>query len=218
MSNKNEIVQVSQQAPIKSSLQNIGAAIQQSIICKSNCKLCNSKARMQAQKAYDQGISTKRIHAILITQHKQDISYRAVNNHFQQHYSRQKTQMQMKQYLQDLNKYKAQKQNRAVDLMDRKTAISKMFFTLSAKHDVLTDLQQIRKNVAALKTVGDMLSSVQAQIDVLKKQSQPIVLVLQKLAQIVKQRSQKTQNQQVKQELHLVIKQLSAQCQGIFAT
>ena len=215
MTNSKELANVNEKFEVESSLKRIQSTVQNSVICKSNCKLCNSQYRLQVQKMCDQGRTMKYIHAFLV-ENKQDISYKAVNNHFQQHYSRQKTQIQMKEYLQDLTQYQVQKQNRTRDLLDRKGMFNKMLVQMAARHDTLTDLQQMRKNASALKTINDSIINIQTQIDIINKQSQPVVLILQKLTQIARQISQGTDNQQVKMALNKFLKQLSAECQGLW--
>jgi len=186
------------------------------VITKPNCKLCNSPNRLAAEKMFDEGKTFKSIHKFLAEQ-GEHLDYKSVCRHFNEHYTRQKTNLMLTEYLEDFATYRIDQVGDLDRLETRRDMVEKSLLVLAAQNDTTDNVNEMRKNATALKALSDTVSSIESQINDIKKENEPIVIVLKTLEVIISEAIQETDNDQVKKALIELLNDFEERVDGLFS-
>lgn len=186
------------------------------VITKPNCKLCNSPNRLAAEKMFDEGKTFKSIHKFLAEQ-GEHLDYKSVCRHFNEHYTRQKTNLMLTEYLEDFAAYRIDQVGDLDRLETRRDMVEKSLLVLAAQNDTTDNVNEMRKNATALKALSDTVSSIESQINDIKKENEPIVIVLKTLEVIISEAIQETDNDQVKKALIELLNDFEERVDGLFS-
>jgi len=186
------------------------------VITKPNCKLCNSPNRLEAEKMFDENKTFKSIHKFLSDQGEQ-FDYKSVCRHFNEHYTRQKTNLMLTEYLEDFAAYRIDQVGDLDRLETRRDMVEKSLLVLAAQNDTTDNVNEMRKNATALKALSDTVSSIESQINDIKKENEPIVIVLKTLEVIISEAIQETDNDQVKKALIELLNDFEERVDGLFS-
>lgn len=181
-------------------LEKLKKNIEDTVMVKPNCKICNSKNRLEVEKLYDQGRNFTYIFKWL-EQNEDPVCYNSVRSHFKEHYERQKIALMVNEYTDNLSKYRIDQVDEIDRLETRRSMFEKSLLTLSAINDTTTDGEELRKNATALKNLNDSIINIEKQIDAIKKEHEPIILVLKTLQVLINESINETDSQAVKKAL-----------------
>lgn len=148
-------------------------------IVKSNCKLCNSIYRTEAEEMFADGKSPFYVYKWLKTK-KEEISDRAVHNHYVQHYRKPMLEAQIKAYaenLQDYSKIKMQEEDR---LHLYATLLDQQIHTLASSLAVAS-LDDTRKTHDTLIKLIDQAVKIQERIRALHANDEPVKILVERI-------------------------------------
>lgn len=184
------------------------------IIQRPNCKLCNSEKRIEAENMYESRKSILQIHK-WISQYE-EVSYPAVRNHLENHYVKQKNEILIKEYKEDVKKYAEEHKDKIQSLLHRKAIFEKTLYEMSAKNELITEVEQQRKNANSLKSLNDSIIAIENQIDNIQKRIEPVIIILEKLRSIVSDKMQENISNDCKEILIEVISKLEEEADNLF--
>lgn len=197
-------------------LEKLKENIDSIVICKANCKLCNSPNRLEAEKLYDEGKTFKTIHKFL-TDQGESYDYKSVCRHFNEHYTRQKTNLMVAEYLEGFSEYRIDQVADLDRLETRRDMVEKSLLVLAAQNDTTTNMNEMRKNATAMKALSDTVSSIESQINEIKKENEPVVIVLKTLEVIISEAIQESDNEQVQKALIALLNDFEERVDGLFS-
>lgn len=189
--------------------------IEKIVIKKSNCKLCNSPNRLEAEKLYDENKTFKSIHKFLEEQ-GESYDYKSVCRHFNEHYERQKVNLVVSEYIEGFVSYRVNQVNELDRLETRRDMFEKALLVLAAQNDTAKDMNEIRKNATALKALNDSISSIETQINEIKKENEPIVIVLKTLEVLISEFIQEAESEDIKKALVSLLNDFEERVDGLF--
>lgn len=187
-----------------SSIEEISGNIKnEGVIVKSNCKMCNSRNRLEAEELYEKygygGI--QKACDLLNKTYNEDISYIAIARHLRNHYERQKTQVFIKEYAENFKIYKSIYTDKKRSLEDTRVMLQKSFVEQMSIADSLSDSVEKRKSIELATKIATTLSSITAQINEIDKASQPYVIMLENLKHIIVDKIKESKNDDIKNAL-----------------
>lgn len=212
MSDKNEIMNPDDG---DNYFKKLGENIEDTVITKPNCKLCNSKLRAKAEALYDQKKNFKYIEKWLES-NGDPINYKSICNHFREHVERQNTDLIVKEYVDHLSKYRINQTDDMERLEARRDMFEKSLLVLSAKNDTTSNLEELRKNAAALKSLNDSIVNIEKQIGDIKKENEPVIVVLKTLQVLINENLRQTDSQEVKKALVGLLDEFKERVDGLF--
>ncbi len=184
------------------------------IIIKSNCKLCNSSNRADAENEYEkQNYNVQAVLNFLIKK-GENITYNAVQRHLERHYLAQERNIRLKEYAEDLAPILRSRQERRVQLSERVAILEKQLWSLSMELET-ADLDQKIKGTAAVKQLSDTIASHEAEIYNIDKEAEPIALLMNNLRTIISDEVKKTKNEETKTVLVGLFDKLAASVSGV---
>jgi hypothetical protein len=148
-------------------------------VIKSNCKLCNSVNRQEAEEMFAQGKSSFSIYKWLKTK-GESISDRAVHNHLIEHYQNIAIQDKIKIYadnLQDYSKIRASEEEKIrlySILLDRQIHI--LASQISPNNN-----EETRKSNENLIKLVDQAIKLQERINNIRSQNEPLRVFIEKI-------------------------------------
>lgn len=193
----------------------LGNNIEDTVITKPNCKLCNSKLRVKAEKLYDQKRNFKYIEKWL-EENGESINYKSICNHFREHVERQNTDLMVREYVDHLSKYRINQADDMDRLEARRDMFEKSLLVLSARNDTTTNLEELRKNAAALKSLNDSIGNIEKQIGDIRKENEPVIVVLKTLQVLINENLKQTESQEVKKALVDLLDEFKERVDGLF--
>lgn len=152
-------------------------------IVKTNCKLCNSIYRTEAEEMFAEGKNPHYVYKWLKGK-KEDISDKAVHNHFVQHYQKPMIEARIKVYaenLEDYSKIKMQDEDRLrlySSLLDQQ-----IHMLASAIHQ--TNPEEMRKGNETLIKLIDQATKVQERINALQTENEPVKILIERLNNVM---------------------------------
>ena len=210
MSDKNEIVHSDDDY-----FKKIGNSVENTLIIKPNCKLCNSKFRAEAETLYEEKKNFKYIHKWLESK-GESMNYKSVCNHFREHVERQNTDLMVKEYADHMSKYRLDQTDDMERLEARRDMFEKSLIVLSAKNDTTQNTEELRKNAAALKSLNDSIVNIEKQISEIKKENEPVIVVLKTLQVLINENLKQTDSQEVKKALVGLLDEFKERVDGLF--
>ena len=148
-------------------------------IVRTNCKLCNSIYRTEAEEMFAEGKSPFFVYKWLKAK-KEDISDKAVHNHFVQHYQKPMLEAKIKAYAENLEDYSKIKMADEDRLRLYSSLLDQQIHVLAASISV-TDVDDMRKNHDTLIKLIDQAVKVQEKIKALQQENEPVKILVQRL-------------------------------------
>jgi hypothetical protein len=196
-------------------LEKIASQIKDKVITKSNCKLCNSKYRTESEQLYEKTNKNFRAVEKLLTKNSEKISYQAIRNHFKTHYEQQKMDLQVKEYIENIAKFRVEDTDRKSGLEERKIMLEQHMIQLAAMGQGAITSEEMRKDANALKALSDAILGIDRELAEVDKRMEPAILIVQILTEIVKTKVRKTKSQEHKGDLLDILTLLEAQTQDV---
>tara|TARA_Y100000310_G_C20617852_1_gene781625 strand:+ start:958 stop:1614 length:657 start_codon:yes stop_codon:yes gene_type:complete len=196
-------------------LEKIAGQIKDKVITKSNCKLCNSKYRTESEKLYENTNKNLRAVEKFLAKNSEKISYQAIRNHFKMHYEQQKMDLQVKEYIENVAKFRVEHADRKSALEERKMMLEQHMIQLAAMGQGAITSEEMRKDANALKALSDAILGIDRELAEIDRKMEPAILIIQILTKIVEAKIRKTKSQEHKSDLADILEQLSAQTEDV---
>lgn len=186
------------------------------VVNKPNCKLCNSPNRLDAEKLFDQNKTFKSIHIFLEAQ-GESYDYKSVCRHFNEHYTRQRINLIVQEYIDGFVDYRVDQVNDLDRLETRRDMFEKALIVLAAQNDTTTNMSEFRKNATALKALNDSVSSIESQMNEIKKENEPIIIVLKTLEVLISDAIRDSDSDEIKNALVSLLSDFEERVDGLFS-
>lgn len=184
-----------------------------SVIIRSNCKLCNSSHRSEAESLYAETNNASSVLRMLKSK-GEDMSLPAIAGHLRNHFIDVTKQEKMKYYVQDLEKWKDIQATKEERLKTYLAIIEKRMFQIAAATDDRIDAEAI-KMTEMLNKLIDQASALQSQIDEEHSRIEPARIVIKKLQEIVEIRVKTSKSIELKNSLIELVTDLQDNIGGL---
>jgi len=165
-------------------------------VLKSNCKMCNSIYRKEAEEFFAEGKSSHFIYKWLKGKNE-EISDRAVHNHFMQHYHKPMIEQRMKAYAESLEDYSKIHMEEEQRLNLYLIALDQQIHNLnSCIGNIYSD--DMRKSQETLTKLIDQSMKIQEKIRSLKQENEPIKILVERLNNVMTIKWNETKSQEAK--------------------
>lgn len=170
--------------------------ISDTVVKRPNCKLCMSKYRAEVEKMYSEKKMLKSIMEFL--KEKGEVhTLPAISNHCHYHYDKQHMDLSIKEYIEDVCRYKLKDFNKKHILEERRAMLTKSIISLAAQAEG-KDLDTQRKNLMTVKSLSDSILNIEIEMDKIDKAMEPVFLFAGALKQVITDKIKDTDNQEVK--------------------
>lgn len=154
-------------------------------ITKTNCKLCNSELREEAEAMYE---GQRRKNYTEIVGHLSTkgvlISVNAVKNHMLRHYEKEQRNLVLSEYSQDLEEWMKIHDNKLEALRARIAILDREMATIASIGEEL-DIIERRKNAETIKKIAETILSHEEKLKEYEEQLEPARVVLNHLKDII---------------------------------
>lgn len=179
----------------------------------SNCKLCNSPIRQQAEELYIQTKNISHVHRFL-EQNDNKISWSCVRNHLLSHLASALSQERVEDYCKNMAEWCSIEKKKEQRLDALMAMLERRVMQLSAVADGRDDNESLRISDTIVKLVSTILS-IQQQVDDYRKTTEPVKIVIEKIQQIVQVQLSATPSQEVRKVLMNVVDVLEHDLGGL---
>ena len=176
------------------------------IVNKSNCKLCQSKFRLEAEAEYEKSNNMRFVHTLLKSK-GDDMCYHSVRGHLLNHYKKQEKAMILKEYADNLKEWLSTGGTRKSALLERIAMFSREMAIIAAETEGLS-LESRIKSLEALKKAGDTVTALEDKIDEIDKDMEPVFIIVNEFQNIISKKIKQTQSQEVKGVLASLLEEL----------
>lgn len=184
-------------------------------IVKTNCKLCNSIYRTEAEEMFAEGKSAHYVYKWLKAK-KEDISDKAVHNHFVQHYQKPMIEARIKAYAENLEDYSRIKMEDEDRLRLYSSLLDQQIHLLaSAVHQ--TNPDEMRKSHETLIKLIDQAVKVQERIKSMRSENEPIKIFVEKLNNVLTIKWNDAQSAETKEAIKDVLEAVIKEVKGFDA-
>lgn len=153
-------------------------------VFKSNCKLCNSKCRREAEDKYVKTINFSHVHRWLQDQGEQ-ISFHAVRNHLTNHFRRPELETRLKEYAEDIGAWSKIRQDRQERHMEHIAILSRRMHMLEAMTDN-NEPEAQRKTAETVAKIIEQIGKEEERIEDMKQEESPIRILFYRFEDIIK--------------------------------
>jgi|688.fasta_scaffold259889_3 hypothetical protein len=185
----------------------------ESVIIKSNCKLCNSAFRQEAEETYCHEKSFTSVFRFLKS-NNEEISIPAIRSHMMNHFVDVNRQEKMKEYVEDLEKWKSISASKTERLHTYLSIVEKRIFQLASAIDEKTDQESI-KQTEVLNKLIDQASSLQSALSEETERIEPARIVIKKLQEIIEIRVRSSKSPELKNVLIDLVSDLQGNIGGL---
>lgn len=177
------------------------------VIKKSNCKLCQSEHRAEAEQIWDTKNNYTAIRNFLESKGEK-VSITSIRRHILNHYQKQEEDMRLKEYAEDVQKWLSIKQTRKQSLEERIAILRKSLAYIGSETEGKS-LNEHRLSADAMKRISDTISSLEDKIEEQEEMMQPAILIISELRNIISDKIKSTDDKQTKEILMSVIEELT---------
>jgi hypothetical protein len=166
------------------------------VVVKSNCKLCNSIYRQEAEEMYIDGKSPHHVYKWLKGKNE-DISANSVRNHFVQHYQKPISEQRIKAYAENLEDYSRIRMSEDAKLEQYSTLLDQQIHTLGS---TLTGMgpDETRKTIETIVKLIDQAVKVLEKIKNMRQENEPIKILIERINSVMTVKYTEAQTPEVK--------------------
>jgi hypothetical protein len=187
--------------------QKFVSLIQDTQIIKTNCKLCQSKFRAEAEEKFEQSNNIRAVRRFLLD-NGEEICYQSVRNHLLKHYLGSQRLESVKEWLEDVDRYSCSKYDRRINLYGRVKALNREFALIAAGTDGMP-LDDRRRSADILKKLSDGVSGLEDKIDEIDNELAPVEIIIENLQGLLADKIKSTPNEEVKRAFMDLLNELS---------
>lgn len=152
-------------------------------IVKSNCKLCNSVYRVEAEEMFAEGKNSHYIYKWLKAK-KEEISDRAVHNHFVQHYQKPMIEARLKAYAENLEDYSRIRMKDEERLRMYSSLLDQQIHLLASAINYI-NADEMRKSHETIIKLIDQAVKVQERIKAMQEDNEPVKILVERLNNVM---------------------------------
>jgi len=188
--------------------------IENTEITKTNCKLCQSAFREEAEEKFETSNNIKAVRRFLIDS-GEDICYHSIRNHLTKHYLGSQRLNSVKEYLEEVNRFSIGKYDRRANLDFRINALRREFLLISTDTDDMTrSVDERRRSADILKKLSDGISGLEDKVDEIDNELSPVEVVIENLQGILASKIKSTSNEETKRILMDILNELADSMSG----
>ncbi len=181
-------------------------------VTKTNCKLCNSIHRKEAEEFFAEGKSPHFVWKWLKTK-GEELSDKAVHNHYVQHYQRQFTEIRVKAYAENLEDYSRIRMGEEERLTLYSTLLDQQIHVLGSIVSQ-SNPDEMRKGNETLIKLIDQAVKVQKEIKSLRQDNEPVKILVEKLNNVMTIKWEDAKSTEakeaIKEILDVIVKEVEA--------
>lgn len=202
--------------PIESKLDNlfkITDNIKAEPVRKSNCKLCNSNLRDEAEEKFMACGNSFVVYKMLAARNEQ-ISPNAVRNHLESHFMKPLLEMRMKDYADDLKGWLNTYQTKEQRLEGYLSLIDRQIHLLNANTSS-TNADELRKNSDAVVKLMKEATNIENTLEKYKEGMQPIMIFLERFRTAIKDQLLTLESAEARMALVQILEIVEKDVEGI---
>ncbi len=197
-------------------LKNINSITKQkadTVIIKSNCKLCNSAFRQDAEEIYGHEKNLTSVHRMLKS-NNEDISIPAIRSHMLNHFIDANRHEKMREYVEDLAKWKDISASKSERLQTYLSILEKRIFQIASAVEDRTDPESM-KQTEVLNKLIDQANTIQVALSEENGRIEPARIVIKKLQEIIEIRVRSSKSPELKNVLIDLVSDLQGNIGGL---
>lgn len=176
-------------------------------INKSNCKLCQSEYRDEAELEFDK--TPNYLHLTeWLNQKGLDVSYPAVRNHILHHYKYDERKDFMLEYAEDIKRWAENCQDKVSSIKNRIGLLSKQMTEIASQSEDLKTIDEKRKSAETTKKLAECILTHEEKLDQYEKSMEPITLIFQQLKIIISDEMKQNNSEEAKRVLLNVLEKI----------
>lgn len=183
------------------------------VICKSNCKLCNSKHRDDAEAKFMASGNYFSVYKYL-DNIGEKISPNAVRNHLENHFMKPLLELRMKDYAEDLKSWLNGYQTKEQRLEGYLALIDRQIHLLNASTNN-TNADQMRKNSDSVVKLMKEATNIEEVLEKYKEGMQPIMIFIERFRDIIRDQLQNIESTEARMALIQVLESVEKDAEGI---
>ncbi len=153
-------------------------------VARSNCKLCGSEYRTAAEEYWLEKKQSVPAVVRFLEEKGEKTTYKAVNNHMQEHYAPHQSLLSVKRYVEKLRSYATLKEDKIAMLSLCRTILLKEMLEIGAEGDQLPFMER-RKNAEILTKLQTSILACDEQERKINEDWKPARIIVEKLQQII---------------------------------
>jgi hypothetical protein len=185
-------------------------------IVKTNCKLCNSIYRTEAEEMFADGKSPFYVYKWLKSK-KEDISDKAVHNHFVQHYQKPMIEARIKAYAENLQDYSRIKMQEEDRLHLYATLIDQQIHVLASSLNGVNQ-DNNRKSQDTLIKLIDQAVKIQEKLREMQEDKEPVKILVEKLNNVMTIKWNDAKSSETKQAIQDILEVIVREMEAVNVT
>lgn len=173
------------------------------VVVKSNCKLCNSIYRQEAEEMYMDGKSPHNVYKWLKGKNE-DISANAVRNHFVQHYQKPIAEQRIKAYAENLEDYSRIRMSEDAKLEQYSTLLDQQIHTLGSTMAGM-GVDESRKTIETIVKLIDQAVKVLDKIKSMRQENEPIKILIERINNVMTVKYTEAQTPEMKKVIGEIV-------------
>tara|TARA_B100001778_G_scaffold334977_1_gene350088 strand:+ start:6819 stop:7478 length:660 start_codon:yes stop_codon:yes gene_type:complete len=182
-------------------------------VCKSNCKLCNSIHRDDAEAKFMASGNYFAVYKFLDGLGEK-ISPNAVRNHLENHFMKPLLELRMKDYADDLKGWLNNYQSKEQRLEGYLTLIDRQIHMLNANTDN-TNSEQMRKNSDAVVKLMKEATNIEEILEKHREGMQPIMIFIERFRDTIRDQLQSLESAEARMALVQILESIEKDVEGI---
>jgi len=141
------------------------------------------------------------------------ISQITLSRHLNNHYEKQRKNLDVREYLEDIKRKRIKVEDRKRDLLDRKVMAEQYLYNIMTEANV-SKIGQF-KFASAIKAANDIIGAIQDQLDTLNAANQQVLLVMYIFIQCYEEELRKANSNDAKKSLTSFYDSMSKAIEGL---
>lgn len=213
MSDNNEDKQLAEVGQKLDGLFKITDDLKGDPICKSNCKLCNSNYRAEAEEKYLATRNPYAVHKMLVAK-GESINYNSVRNHLEKHFMKPLLELRMKDYAEDLGGWLNTHQTKEQRLEGYLSLIDRQIHLINANTEE-TNSEQMRKNTDAVVKLMNEATKIEEILEKHRAGMQPIMIFIERFRETIRIQLLELESAEARMALVSILESIEKDVEGI---
>jgi len=154
------------------------------ITIRSDCKVCNSQYRLEAEKKFVDTGNNSRAAYLYLAGKGETMSYSSVYRHMIYHFLAQERNLLLKEYSGEIDKLMQQKYDKRKQLMERISMLTHRMYMIENMSEG-KDLKEMLASADATKKLCDSITSLETELDKMDQEIKPVEIILNNLKNAV---------------------------------
>jgi hypothetical protein len=174
---------------------------------RKDCKLCQSRWKLEAEELYDKTNSITKVFKFLTDDRQEDISYAAVRSHLKFHHESPANNAMIKEYMGEVEGWMDLQLDQLHGLRRAMAQIDRMLNVITAQSEGLP-LEQLRKSADTMAKLGALLLNYRAKVEEMNRQKEGVTLVFNQLQVILQDEMKNVNHPEAKKVVSNVLAKL----------